>query len=76
MEIDMVTQDIDKMKAEEAYKNKHGLHKKPPAEKPQHLQVDLMAGADSGLSEDDTPQNLVPSSTLRLQGHNRRETTT
>ncbi|KAG2227113.1 hypothetical protein INT45_003843 [Circinella minor] len=77
MEIDMVTQDIDKMKAEEAYKNKHGLHKKPPAEKPQHLQVDLMAGADSGLSEDDTPQNqLAPGSTLRLQGHDRRETTT
>ncbi|KAI9491068.1 hypothetical protein BDB00DRAFT_767768 [Zychaea mexicana] len=59
MEMDMVKQDIDKMKAEEAYKNKHGLHKKPPAEKPQHLHVDLMPGAEAGLAttdDDDTPQ--------------------
>ncbi|KAI8142454.1 hypothetical protein BJV82DRAFT_516862 [Fennellomyces sp. T-0311] len=71
MEIEMVTQDIDKMQAEEAYKNKHGLHKKPPADKPQHLQVDLMQDAESGLSP--SPQSPVsPGSTLRLQGHDQR----
>lgn len=29
------------MKASEAYKNKHGLHKKPPTQAPQKLNVDL-----------------------------------
>lgn len=29
------------MKVSEAYKNKHGLHKKPPMQAPQKLKVDL-----------------------------------
>lgn len=34
------------MKASEAYKNKHGLHKKPPTQTPQKLQVELMQDED------------------------------
>ncbi len=32
---------VNQMKANEAYKNKHGLHKKPPVQVPQKLKVDL-----------------------------------
>lgn len=39
--IDTINNDIRQMKASEAYKNKHGLHKKPPVQVPQKLKVDL-----------------------------------
>lgn len=40
-----MTDDIEKQKVEEAMKNKHGLHKKPPTETANDL---TMASGDSG----------------------------
>lgn len=41
--IDEINSEIEKLKADEAYKNKHGLYKKPPPEeRPQQLEVELM----------------------------------
>ena len=39
--IDTVEKDIQQMKMLEDYKNKHGLHKKPPVETPAHLDMDM-----------------------------------
>lgn len=39
--INVINSDIDEMKAKEAYKNKHGLYKKPPVQVAQKLIVDL-----------------------------------
>ncbi|KAG0163751.1 anaphase-promoting complex subunit cdc27 [Apophysomyces sp. BC1015] len=41
-QIESMRQEIEKDKAEEAFKNKHGLHKKPPIEKPQGLRMDMI----------------------------------
>jgi hypothetical protein len=45
------------MKVSEAYKNKHGLHKKPPVQAPQKLKVDLTQidenGEQRGYTTDD-----------------------
>lgn len=40
------------MKASEAYKNKHGLHKKPPVQVPQKLKVDLTQIDENEQHED------------------------
>lgn len=40
------------MKVKEAYKNKHGLHKKPPTQAPQKLRVELAED-----ESDDVPDN-------------------
>ncbi|KAF7722318.1 hypothetical protein EC973_003442 [Apophysomyces ossiformis] len=41
-QIESMRKEIEKDKAEEAFKNKHGLHKKPPAEKPQGLRMEMI----------------------------------
>ncbi|KAI8874559.1 hypothetical protein K501DRAFT_104358, partial [Backusella circina FSU 941] len=47
-----VEKDITQMKIREAYKNKHGLHKKPPVIVPQQLKIDLL-DKDKEDSDDD-----------------------
>ncbi|CAO3618315.1 unnamed protein product [Cunninghamella echinulata] len=52
-EIDRVKEDIEEMKKKEAFKNKHGLHKKPPAETTHELTVELSQSNVSVLIDDD-----------------------
>lgn len=54
--INIINSDISEMKASEAYKNKHGLHKKPPTQAPQKLNVDLNQIEESEVFLD-TPQS-------------------
>jgi hypothetical protein len=42
------------MKVSEAYKNKHGLHKKPPVQVPQKLKVDL-----THIDENEEQRNYI-----------------
>ena len=63
-DIEMIDLDIKKMKTEEAYRNKHGLHKKPPKEKPQQLEVELPELDD--LDFLDTARPLKLPSPLRV----------
>ncbi|KAI9314872.1 hypothetical protein BX666DRAFT_2029115 [Dichotomocladium elegans] len=51
-EIEVIGQDIKKMITEEAYRNKHGLHKKPPTEKPQQLEVQMQDLDDLDILDD------------------------
>lgn len=59
--IDSINHDIRIMKAGEAYKNKHGLHKKPPVETPQKLKVELTQLDDDRENEYEREKNLYES---------------
>lgn len=72
-DIEMIDLDIKKMKTEEAYRNKHGLHKKPPKEKPQQLEVELPELDD--LDFLDTAKPLKLPSPLRV-GQQKEESIT
>ncbi|GAN08642.1 hypothetical protein MAM1_0216d08157 [Mucor ambiguus] len=48
--IHSIKSDIVQMKANEAYKNKHGLHKKPPVQAPQKLKVDLTLNDENDVN--------------------------
>lgn len=49
-----IKNDIENMRKTENYKNKYGLHKKPPAQTPQKLEVELVEN-----------ENELPSTTER-----------
>ncbi|KAF1807300.1 hypothetical protein V8B55DRAFT_1464414 [Mucor lusitanicus] len=48
--INSIKSDIVQMRANEAYKNKHGLHKKPPVQTPQKLKVDLTLNDENDVN--------------------------
>ncbi|KAI8641660.1 hypothetical protein BD408DRAFT_444096 [Parasitella parasitica] len=45
-----IKSDIKQMKVSEAYRNKHGLHKKPPVQAPQKLKVDLAQNDENDVN--------------------------
>ncbi|KAI8373218.1 uncharacterized protein BYT42DRAFT_647142 [Radiomyces spectabilis] len=57
-EISKILEDIAQMKAAEAYKNKHGLHKKPPVDKQKELEVGLLPSNDDTQCEPLSPSAL------------------
>lgn len=48
--INSIKSDIKQMKVSEAYRNKHGLHKKPPVQAPQKLKVDLAQNDENDVN--------------------------
>ncbi|KAG2237222.1 hypothetical protein INT48_006626 [Thamnidium elegans] len=59
--IDSINHDIRIMKAGEAYKNKHGLHKRPPVETTQKLKVELTQLDDDGENDYEREKDLYES---------------
>ncbi|CEP08203.1 hypothetical protein [Parasitella parasitica] len=48
--ISSIKSDIKQMKVSEAYRNKHGLHKKPPVQTPQKLRIDLALNDENDVN--------------------------
>ncbi|CAO3595760.1 unnamed protein product [Absidia cylindrospora] len=74
--LDLMTADIEKQKAEEAFKNKHGLHKKPPAEVIHGMTMDQKDDNDDKMDTEsevvdprsNSPPRLDSSSTSDYHG--------